>query len=72
MAYFTHDNTSGYDDADLAALNAAWNSLPCVVLDEEQDDIATKSMLDHISEELLFHYDQGLRGDALVAFYYAP
>lgn len=71
MAYFRTDNTEGYDADDLAALNCAWQSLPCVVLDEE-DDIATKSMLDHISAELLAAYDRGLRGNALVAFYYAP
>lgn len=71
MAYFRTDNTQGYDADDLEALNSAWNSLPCVVLDED-DDITTKSMLDHISSELLFRYDHGLRGDALVAFYYAP
>lgn len=66
---FTPDNTSGYSAADLKVLNAAWNSLPCVVLDEDAD-IGAQSMLDHISQELLHAYDQGRRGEALLAFYY--
>jgi hypothetical protein len=70
MTRFTDDNTDGYDADDLRALNAAWDSLPCVVLDEDTD-IGAQSMLDHVSEQLLCSYDRGLRGDALVAFYYA-
>jgi hypothetical protein len=70
MTRFTDDNTNGYDASDLAALNAAWNTLPCLVLDEDAD-IGAQSMLDHVSEQLLYSYDRGLRGEALVAFYYA-
>jgi len=70
MAYFRTDNTEGYDEADLAALNAAWESLGVSVLDED-DAIDTKTMLDHIAARLLAEYDAGKRGDALVAFYYA-
>jgi hypothetical protein len=33
MDYFRRDNTEGYDAADLAILNAAWNSLPISVAD---------------------------------------
>jgi hypothetical protein len=69
MTRFTNDNTEGYAPSDLRALNTAWNSLPCVVLDEDAD-IGAKSMLDHVSEQLLYSYDRGLRGEALVAFYY--
>jgi hypothetical protein len=70
MTKFAEDNTEGYDAEDLKMLNAAWQSLPCVVLDED-DDIGARSMLDHIAERLLVEYDRGKRGEALVAFYYA-
>jgi hypothetical protein len=69
MAYFTHDNTEGYDDADLALLNRAWESLPISVADDT--DIAVKSTQDHIAGELLHRYDNGMRGEDLVASYYA-
>ncbi|HEY2418842.1 MAG TPA: hypothetical protein VGH84_13040 [Steroidobacteraceae bacterium] len=71
MAHFTHDNTNGYDDADLALLNRAYASLPVTVTDEDET-IDSKSVCDYCAEQLLFAYDQGKRGDALVAWYYAP
>jgi hypothetical protein len=42
----TNDSTEGYDDADLALLNRAWDSLPISVADGT--DIAVKSQ-DHIA-----------------------
>jgi hypothetical protein len=64
MDYFRADNTEGYSTEDLALLNAAWASLGISVFDEEED--AVLSVQDHVAAELLFHFDRGLRGAALV------
>lgn len=70
MDRFRMDNTSGYDKDELALLNAAWESLPISVADDS--DIAVKSTQDYIAAELFNHFDRGLRGEELTAFYYAP
>ena len=70
MDRFRHDNTDGYDSEDLATLNAAWDSLAISVADET--DYAVANTQQHIAEQLLFHFDQGKRRDALVAWYYEP
>ena len=66
---FRGDNTDGYTAKDLEALNVAWESLPISVADA--DDIAVASVQKHIMTALMEHYDRGLRGEALIEFYYA-
>ena len=62
-ARFARDNTEGYTPAELTMLNAAWHRMAVSTMDETSDD---KSLMDHVAEELLFHFDQGARGDALI------
>lgn len=69
MMRFRPDNTEGYDAADLVRLNHAWETLDPP---DEDGDVGLKSQLDHVAECLLASYDDGNRGDALVAFFYAP
>jgi len=61
---FRRDNTEGYDAADLAELNAAWDRL--AISAHDSSDIVAASMQDHLSEKLLSRFDAGERGDALV------
>lgn len=70
MTEFTTDNTEGYTADDLAILNAAWESLPLTNIDP--DELAGKSLLDHVAEQLLAEFDAGKRGADLTEFYYAP
>lgn len=69
---FRQDNTEGYIDADLAVLNAAFEEIMKANADLWADntspgrDLAFTSWQDNVAEELLFRYDQGLRGDALL------
>jgi hypothetical protein len=71
-ARFRQDNTEGYSDADLAALNAAFEEIMNANADlwandtSPGRDLAFKSWQDNVAEELLFRYDQGRRGDALL------
>jgi hypothetical protein len=67
MARFTADDTEGYTAADLALLNAAWESLSISTADAS--DMWAKSMQDHVAERLIFDFDRGLRGADLVAAY---
>jgi len=62
---FRADNTEGYDAADLAELNAAWDRL-AISTHDASSDIVAASMQDHLSETLLSRFDAGARGDALV------
>ena len=70
IAFFNDENTSGYSGDDLAALNAAWDSLPVSAGDD--GDIVQKSIRDHVAARLLAAYDRGLRDEALVAFCDTP
>ena len=69
---FRQDNTEGYSDADLAALNAAFEEVINANADlwandtSPSRDLAFKSWQDNVAEEFLFRYDQGRRGDALL------
>ena len=60
MNRFRTDNTDGYDAAELAELNEAFDELTG---DGAIDDT---SFFDHVSETLLFAYDQGYRGENLI------
>lgn len=70
MARFTADNTEGYSAADITYLNEAFglvtlaNHLPTVA---PEGDLGTGSVLDHIAERLFAAYDNGARGDELIA-----
>jgi len=68
---FTRDDTEGYDDADLAALNAAWDQINSHGAIDENDPVG-KSRQDYCAEQLLRAYDEGKRGGDLVAWYYEP
>ncbi len=72
MKHYRQDNTEGYDQAELAELNAAWSQITSHGVMVGADDIATRSMLDNWSETLLAEYAAGKRGDDLVAWFYAP
>jgi hypothetical protein len=62
----------GYSDADLAALNAAFEEVMNANADlwandtSPGRDLAFRSWQDNVAEERLFRYDQGRRGDALL------
>lgn len=61
MARFEMDNTEGYSQSDLKALNEAFDYLTNErVLDPDKYDV--KSWHDHIAERLLVRYDAGDRG----------
>lgn len=67
-ARFRSDNTEGYSEAELAELNAAYETILAAVPPEEGEDtesIHFKSWEDSISERLLALYDAGVRGDEL-------
>ncbi len=72
MEHYRQDNTEGYAEAELAELNAAWGQITSHGVTVDDDDMATESMLGNWSETLLAEYDAGKRGDALVAWFYAP
>ena len=65
MARFRRDNTDGYDAAELALLNEAWDRLS-INAHDASSDIVVASLQDGISETLLARFDAGERGDALV------
>ena len=67
MARFSSDNTEGYSESDLAALNTAFVQV-CTIgdLPERSDDLYTGSLLDVIAENLQAAYDAGKRGDDLI------
>jgi len=64
-ARFRDDNTEGYDAADLKALNAALERL--AISEHDSSDIMVASLQDHLAEKLLSRFDDGLRGDDLLA-----
>jgi hypothetical protein len=66
---FRMDNTEGYSQADLDALNEAFDYLAneCVL---DPDHYNIKSWHDHIVERLLTRYDGGDRGPALISVAY--
>ncbi len=73
MKRFREDNTQGYDAAELADLNTAWEQITSHgAPSDDDDDIAVKSMLNNWSETLLSEYDAGKRGAGLTAWFYAP
>jgi hypothetical protein len=61
--HFRQDNTEGYSDADLAALNQAIGYIL------EANQITEKSAVDAAEADVLFLYDQGLRGLDLLQAY---
>lgn len=61
MKRFRTDNTEGYDTADLAALNEAFD----IIMSYEDCEDSDKSHRDAVAEALLARYDRGLRGKAL-------
>jgi hypothetical protein len=69
---FRQDNTEGYRDADLAALNAAFEEIMnanAVLWANDTSpgrDLAFKSWQDNVAEGLLFRYGEGRRGDGLL------
>jgi hypothetical protein len=71
-ARFRLENTEGYSDADLAALNAAFEEVMSANADlwandtSPDRDLAFRSWQDNVAEELLFRYDRGRLGDALL------
>ena len=71
-ARFRQENTEGYSDADLAALNAAFEEIMNANADlwandtSPGRDLAFKSWQDNVAEELLFRCDRGRLGDALL------
>jgi hypothetical protein len=72
MPRFRTDNTDGYDERELAELNAAWQKITSHgAPDERDDDPDIQSMFEHWQAELLASYDAGKRGEALVAWFYA-
>lgn len=64
MTRFRQDNTDGYSDADLAALNEAFDEIVSANYDYRHD-ANCKSWQDSVAEKLLARYDNGVRGDAL-------
>jgi hypothetical protein len=68
MPRFRPDNTEGYSAADLAALNAAFDTIMAEnapTNGERSDDTAFKSWQDSVAERLLARYDAGERGESL-------
>lgn len=68
MARFTDQNTEGYSASALTELNTAFERV-CELGDLPTDhpsDFGMGSLADHIAETLLFSYDRGLRGKALI------
>ena len=61
---FRRDNTEGYDAADLAELNAAWDRL-AISPHDASSDFGVECLQDHLSEKLLARFDAGARGEAL-------
>ncbi len=73
MTRFTQDNT-GYSDADLTALNAAFKSImsnarTCTLSYMCDDVDELKALEDWVAERLLANYDEGWRGEALLGFW---
>ena len=64
---FRMDNTEGYTNADLEALNAAYETILAREPIDWPEGMEFKSWADHVCETLLFRYDSGLRGEALAA-----
>ena len=69
MRRFRDDNTSGYDKAALAELNAAFERIVAAMLEPMgetaygiEDDGTFKSWQDSVAEVLLFRHDSGKRG----------
>jgi hypothetical protein len=61
MTRFTQQNTEGYSDADLEALNAAFDHITgSVRMGADRYDISLWH--DHVAERLLARYDAGERG----------
>jgi len=64
-ARFRQENTEGYSDADLAALNAAFEEVMNANADlwandtSPGRDLAFGSWQDNVAEELLLRYDRG-------------
>ena len=63
MPRFTQDNTEGYTDAQLEALNDRYEAAVSEALGEDADpeDLETGSQLDHVAERVLAEYDRGER-----------
>jgi hypothetical protein len=64
---FRQDNTQGYDDADLAAMNEAFERSVNMRLGQpgKVSDLHP-SLLDRLAEEVQFAFDQGFRDYQLV------
>ena len=68
---FTAMNTEGYSTADLAALNDAWEQITSHgAPSDDSDAMEDHSLLSNWSEQLLYAYDMGKRGEALTAWFY--
>jgi hypothetical protein len=65
---FRPDNTSGYDAADLRALNAAWDWIAGSSYGVDLDPQGI-FQLDRWAEILLTEYDDGKRGHELVKWF---
>jgi hypothetical protein len=67
---FRRDNTEGYTEADLVALNAAFDAIVhqnrIGGADWDYDSAEELSWQDHICEELLARYAAGIRGADLM------
>lgn len=70
MTKFRTDNTEGYEQSDLDALNSAFDDIMaenasawCMASPHRPGDY--QSWQDHVAEKLLSAYDSGLRGEDL-------
>jgi hypothetical protein len=65
MQRFRQDNTEGYSDADLVAMNEAFERSVNMRLGGKICGL-NPSLLDHLAEEVQFAFDQGFRDYQLV------
>jgi hypothetical protein len=70
MDKFRDDNTEGYSAKELAELNAAWNELIAEAATCDSPPLDVDMLGDYWSETLLHQYDNGKRGNELLAWFY--
>lgn len=67
---FRTDNTEGYDEGELAELNAAWHEIVAAAETCDSPPIDAETHGDYWAETLLYQFDSGKRGPDLVGWFY--